>query len=107
MMSRMKLVASVVVAMSISPGRAGQSTPWRTAARPGSYATAVVDPAEQASHEAESWHRYSTGPLPPYRFVPGQTPHPRRDPKGHGYGRPEPRATRIDPAAWASCAIYL
>ncbi len=45
--------------------------------------------------------------MPPYRYVPGQSPHPRRDPRGHGYGRPEPRHAIVDPAAWASCAIYL
>src|SRR5688500_18751220 len=31
--------------------------------------------------------RYSPRALPPYRFVPGQTPHPTRDPLGHSFGR--------------------
>lgn len=51
--------------------------------------------------------RHTRGPLPPYRFVPGRSPHPRRDPRGHGYGRPEPRSTVVDPADWVSCATYL
>jgi uncharacterized protein len=51
--------------------------------------------------------RYTRGPLPPYRFIPGRSPHPRRDPRGHGYGRPEPRPEVVDPAGWASCATYL
>jgi uncharacterized protein len=51
--------------------------------------------------------RYSRGPLPPYAYVPGRSPHPRRDPRGHGHGRPEPRPTRVDPASWASCEVYL
>ena len=51
--------------------------------------------------------RLTTGPLPPYRFLPGRTPHPRRDPRGHGYGRPEPPHTIVDPARWASCDVYL
>lgn len=29
--------------------------------------------------------RYSDRPLPPYRHVPGETPHPVRDPRGHSY----------------------
>jgi hypothetical protein len=27
--------------------------------------------------------------FPPYRFVPGLHPHPRRDPAGHSHGRPD------------------
>ena len=29
-------------------------------------------------------------PFPPYRHVPGTTPHPRTDPAGHSFGRTEP-----------------
>src|SRR5688500_4814146 len=36
--------------------------------------------------EAGSPRRYSLRPLPPYRFVPGETPHPTRDPCGHSFG---------------------
>ena len=36
--------------------------------------------------DAGSPRRYSPRPLPPYRFVPGETPHPTRDPRGHSFG---------------------
>ena len=31
--------------------------------------------------------RYTSLPLPDYRHVPGETPHPTRDPAGHSFGR--------------------
>ena len=45
--------------------------------------------------------------FPPYAFVPGKNPHPRRDPKGHSYGRPEPAAEPFPPEEWKKSAIYL
>jgi hypothetical protein len=46
-------------------------------------------------------------PFPPYAYVPGETPHPRRDLGGHSYGAefeiPEPP----DPAGWRACRDYL
>jgi hypothetical protein len=33
----------------------------------------------------DSPDRYSDRPLPPYKHVPGRTPHPIRDPRGHSY----------------------
>ncbi|MFO0760865.1 MAG: DUF309 domain-containing protein [Byssovorax sp.] len=51
--------------------------------------------------------RYTRAPFPRYRFVPGQTPHPRSDPRGHAYGRPEARVERIDPGDWARSELYL
>lgn len=54
-----------------------------------------------------TWPRYTRAPLPPYRFVPGRSPHPRRDPRGHAYGRPELRSGPLDPAAWARSSLYL
>ncbi len=34
-----------------------------------------------------NWHRYCPqNPFPPYRHIPGVTPHPIRDPLGHSYG---------------------
>ena len=45
--------------------------------------------------------------LPPYTFVPGSWPHPRRDPRGHSFGSPEPEATPLDPAGWRDSAVYL
>lgn len=51
--------------------------------------------------------RHTRIAFPPYRYVPGRSPHPRRDPGGHSYGRPEPGATLLDPAAWATSTVYL
>ena len=46
-------------------------------------------------------------PFPPYAYVPGETPHPTRDPGGHSYGAefeiPEPP----DPEDWRACRDYL
>lgn len=53
------------------------------------------------------WPRYSTRPFPSYRFVPGKSPHPRRDPKGHSYGQPEPRPAAIPPDDWQKSEEYL
>jgi predicted metal-dependent hydrolase len=39
---------------------------------------------------AEGPPRYSSVSFPAYAFIPGQHPHPRRDPKGHSYGVAEP-----------------
>ena len=53
------------------------------------------------------WPRYSTRPFPLYRFVPGRTPHPRRDPSGHSYGLPEPKPTQFSAERWQSSEDYL
>jgi hypothetical protein len=46
-------------------------------------------------------------PFPPYAYVPGDTPHPTRDPGGHSYGAefetPEPPG----PEDWRACRDYL
>ncbi len=42
--------------------------------------------------------RYSTRPLPRYRYVPGVRPHPTRDPAGHSY---EPTPTPNRHPAWS------
>ena len=54
--------------------------------------------------------RYSNLPLPSYRHVPGLTPHPVKDPRGHLYGQAQPEASsscRDLPASWAECVEYL
>lgn len=53
------------------------------------------------------WPRYSPLPFPPYRFVPGLNPHPRRDPRGHAYGTPETPPPRVPPEQWRDNAVYL
>ncbi|MER3422862.1 MAG: DUF309 domain-containing protein [Nitrospiraceae bacterium] len=53
------------------------------------------------------WPRYATHPFPPYRFIPGKTPHPRRSPLGHSYGQPEFRPPALPPEQWRENAWYL
>jgi len=51
--------------------------------------------------------RYTDRAFPPYRFIPGKSPHPTRDPEGHSYNqRPEPPA-EFDAARWRNCREYL
>jgi hypothetical protein len=45
--------------------------------------------------------------LPPYTFVPGQTPHPVRDPAGHMYGRSAEAPPPLDPSHWQASRAYL
>ena len=54
-----------------------------------------------------NWPRYSTRPFPPYRFLPGKNPHPRRDPRGHSYGQPEPKPSAFAPDEWQKSEDYL
>ena len=46
-------------------------------------------------------------PLPPYTFVPGQTPHPVSDPEGHSYGAPHETPAPVAPDDWQSSRAYL
>lgn len=54
-----------------------------------------------------NWPRYSRLPFPSYRFLPGQTPHPRRNPSGHSYGQPEPKPAPFPAALWQTSEVYL
>lgn len=58
----------------------------------------LIDPA---------WPRYSARPFPLYRFLPGTTPHPRRDPRGHSFGQPEPQPSAFPPEEWHKSEDYL
>jgi hypothetical protein len=54
--------------------------------------------------------RYTERPFPPYRFVPGQSPHPTADPQGHSYrprGAPEPHVEFVAPERWRQSPDYL
>lgn len=51
--------------------------------------------------------RYSTRTFPTYRFIPGQTPHPRHHPQGHSFGFPEPRPRAFHLNEWSSSEDYL
>jgi predicted metal-dependent hydrolase len=46
-------------------------------------------------------------PFPPYSFVPGQFPHPTRDPRGHACGRTPERPAPPNPNRWNECRAYL
>ena len=47
-------------------------------------------------------------PFPPYRHVPGETPHPHTDPLGHSYGTSSNRdARRLDLKTWRQNDTYL
>lgn len=51
--------------------------------------------------------RYNSRTFPPYRFVPGQAPHPRRHPQGHSFGFAEPRPLRFNQDEWSASEDYL
>ena len=61
----------------------------------------------QPEAPSSSWPRYSKTPFPKYRFVPGRSPHPRRDPNGHSFGVPEPKPPPPDIAKWKENELYL
>jgi uncharacterized protein len=44
--------------------------------------------------------------FPPYSYVPGQAPHPIRDPAGHMFGK-EPSAAELLIEEWWNCEEYL
>ena len=45
--------------------------------------------------------------LPPYRHRPGSTPHPRRDPAGHSYGKTEAPHPPWRPEEWRTLEPWL
>lgn len=51
--------------------------------------------------------RYSRRAFPAYRFIPGRSPHPTRDPAGHSYGKEAAELSVFDPDAWRDCEPYL
>ena len=51
--------------------------------------------------------RYTQRPFPPYRFLPGRSPHPRNNPQGHSYGQPDPRPLKVPPERWHEAQDYL
>ena len=51
--------------------------------------------------------RYSAKPLPPYSYVPGFTPHPVSDPRGHMQGRAPEAVEPLDPQRWRENGEYL
>jgi hypothetical protein len=45
--------------------------------------------------------------LPPYSYVPGVSPHPTSDPRGHSYGKYEPPAEALSESSYGENATYL
>lgn len=61
----------------------------------------------QTPHLCElAWPRYTERPFPPYRFIPGSNPHPRRHPQGHSFGCPEPSPEPCRPEDWCQSEDY-
>ncbi len=56
-----------------------------------------------------NWHQYCPQkPFPPYRHIPGVTPHPIRDPRGHSYGMEAEHDTELlPPELWQQNDDYL
>ena len=50
--------------------------------------------------------RYSRTALPPYSYVPGFTPHPVSDPRGHMHGHRATTPAALDPVHWNESAPY-
>jgi len=51
--------------------------------------------------------RYSKTPLPPYSHVPGYTPHPVSDPRGHMHGHVAEPPAELEPERWQESEAYL
>ena len=51
--------------------------------------------------------RFSELPLPPYRFVRGETPHPTQDPEGHFQNKTPFRCPELDATNWRQCRGFL
>ncbi|MCZ6676424.1 MAG: DUF309 domain-containing protein [Candidatus Poribacteria bacterium] len=66
-------------------------------------------PIEQPRPFDSNWPRYCPHrPFPPYRHVPGETPHPIRDPQGHSYGLEEEDDAPVPlPEDWVRVEDYL
>ncbi len=70
---------------------------------PGSFETTDTEPHPPYS----GWLRYTDIPFPPYRYVPGLNPHPRKHRTGHSYGQAETRLASWNPEDWRQLAPYL
>lgn len=44
--------------------------------------------------------------LPPYSYVPGLSPHPLSDPRGHSFGQHEPGLKPLDEVTWRDNETY-
>ena len=51
--------------------------------------------------------RYTTKPLPPYRYLPGLHPHPVANPHGHSHGAPDEPHPAWNPEEWRALDDWL
>lgn len=51
--------------------------------------------------------RYSNQSFPAYRYIPGENPHPTRDPDGHSYGELIPEPVMFSLEQWQESEEYL
>ena len=51
--------------------------------------------------------RYSSRPFPRYRYIPGRSPHPVRDPDGHSFGHSPAPLEYFSGIEWQTCPEYL
>jgi len=51
--------------------------------------------------------RYTNRDFPGYRYIPGRTPHPVRDPDGHSHGHIPAPLEKFTGEDWATCEEYL
>jgi hypothetical protein len=56
---------------------------------------------------SDDLRRYSARALPPYRFVPGRSPHPTRDPDGHSHSDRAPAPAAWRPEEWRRLEVGL
>jgi uncharacterized protein len=61
----------------------------------------------EAAGYGEDRPRYGNGVLPPYSYVPGFTPHPVSDPRGHMRGQVHEAVEPLDPARWRESCEFL
>lgn len=54
-----------------------------------------------------STSRYTSRAFPSYRFIPGKSPHPTRDPDGHSYKKMSEQLKLFEDMQWQSCDEYL
>ena len=68
-----------------------------------------MDTSKQPKPFEPDWQRYCPQkPFPPYRHIPGVTPHPIRDPRGHSYGIEEVHdVDPLPPELWQQNEDYL
>ncbi len=64
----------------------------------------MVDPPEPRD---PTWPRYTKRPFPAYRYLPGQTPHPVRDPRGHSFGQAPATLSHFSADRWQDSGDYL